>query len=196
MSAPAFVQKWVRLNRAAQMLADRGIPVERVQDEIISAFQSGFKQLKFPEMPPILASDRSWRATPQLDFEKSTVIAICKSCDPRERPQPRPVIVELSADEINRLWPAAGIRSSEKEPAAAQASISETQPAAPAKRMSAKQRAAHEAIKACFPEDLPNDSDLPNKLFLKQVAKWLTDNRKAFAGMSNRTILRVAGRAK
>ena len=102
----AFVQKWVRLKRVIAILGERNIPAARAQDEIASAIQSGFKQVKFPEMPPILALDRSWRATPNLDFEKSTVVALCKSWDPREQPQPRAVILELPIEEIDRLWPA------------------------------------------------------------------------------------------
>jgi hypothetical protein len=54
---------------------------------------------------------------------------------------------------------------------------------------------AQEAIKACFPEQ-GGDVDLPDGPFLKQVFGWLENKRPAFASMSNRTVLRAAGRVK
>jgi hypothetical protein len=54
---------------------------------------------------------------------------------------------------------------------------------------------AQEAIKACFPEQ-GGDVDLPDGPFLKRIFGWLEKERPAFASISNRTVLRAAGRAK
>jgi hypothetical protein len=63
------------------------------------------------------------------------------------------------------------------------------------KRMPAKQKAAHDAIRACFPEGPPAATVLPNGPFCTQISVWLKAHRPALAKMNDKTILRAAGRA-
>jgi hypothetical protein len=63
-------------------------------------------------------------------------------------------------------------------------------------RVPAKQRAAREAIAACFPGGVPTDVEMPNGRLCATVAAWLKTHRPAVAGMNDRTILRAAGRAQ
>jgi hypothetical protein len=95
--------------------------------------------------------------------------------------------VDFSEDDLN-TWAS---KISAKKPA-----IETAAPAPCADGGKRKLRAvAQEAIKACFPEQ-GGDVDLPDGPFLKRIFGWLEKERPAFASMSNRTVLRAAGRAK
>jgi hypothetical protein len=68
--------------------------------------------------------------------------------------------------------------------------------AKPAKRLSPKQRALRDAIRACFPDDVPDDVEMPNGPLTATLASWLKVHRPAVAMMSDKTILRAVGRAR
>ncbi|MGY3358830.1 hypothetical protein ACVWZK_005493 [Bradyrhizobium sp. GM0.4] len=60
----------------------------------------------------------------------------------------------------------------------------------------AQGRAAQEAIKACFPDGMPDVLEMPNGAVAAKLAVWLKMHRPAVAKMSDKTLLRAAGRAK
>ncbi|TYL87801.1 hypothetical protein [Bradyrhizobium cytisi] len=60
----------------------------------------------------------------------------------------------------------------------------------------AQGRAAEEAIKACFPMGVPDVLEMPNGAVAAKLSAWLKAHRPAAAKMSDKTILRAAGRAK
>jgi hypothetical protein len=93
------------------------------------------------------------------------------------------VAAAISAEE-----PAADIKRTQEEPATS--SEPET-----AKRLPPKQGAALEAIKACFPDGVPDVTEIPNKPFCAQIFAWLKVHRPKIE-MDSITILRAAGRAK
>lgn len=57
-------------------------------------------------------------------------------------------------------------------------------------------RAAQEAIKACFPDGVPDIIEMPNGAVAAKLEAWLKMHRPAVAKMSDKTLLRAAGRAK
>jgi hypothetical protein len=65
--------------------------------------------------------------------------------------------------------------------------------AAPRKR-GPKLAAAQDAIKACYPEKVPDVAEVPNGPFCTEIFRWLKTNRPAVR-MDNKTVLRAAGRA-
>lgn len=63
------------------------------------------------------------------------------------------------------------------------------------KRVATKRTAAEDAVKACYPKGVPDAVEVPDGPLCKEIAGWLRANRPALANMSDKTILRAAGRA-
>jgi hypothetical protein len=80
----------------------------------------------------------------------------------------------------------AGIKHTQEEPAAS------IEPET-AKRLPPKRGAALEAIKACFPDGVPDVTAIPNGPFCIQIFAWLKVHRPKIE-MDNITVLRTAGR--
>jgi hypothetical protein len=87
---------------------------------------------------------------------------------------------------------AAGIQRNQEAHAAANGA----ERAKTARPPTANQRALLDAIKECFPQGVPKDVDMPNGAVSNTLASWLKVHRPAVAKMSDKTILRAAGRAR
>ena len=112
--------EWLRLDQVAARIAGRGYDGSV---EIVRCFSDARLRradigkgplLRFPERPPIgpdfIKGKRGWLVRPTLDVPASTIVAPLRPPGSRQEfpsnpPAMHPVLVELPAADVDRLWP-------------------------------------------------------------------------------------------
>jgi hypothetical protein len=180
----SYHPKWLRLDEAAAQL-ERSLSVseQAAKDWLLRAIQDQLradaKRYKAQTMFRVAGFPTQWkhrgkpdwpaRLTPdRIDWDRSTI----HGQDP-VRIIDNDLLIEVSAAAL----------SAGAAPSAAQHR----------NRNSPKRAAAEAAVKACYPERVPSQPDLPNGQLCAELSAWLKIHRPKIT-MDDKTILRAAGR--